>query len=45
MDVYTGAAYDLQFGKGYVSYEEMATNYYTDVWNNGGSWWTPFYAA
>jgi hypothetical protein len=43
MDAYVGGAYELAFGEGYISYEETAGNWWTNLWdqfmNTGSGWW------
>jgi hypothetical protein len=33
-DAYVGAAYEIVLGEGFVSYEDWAGNFWTNVWDN-----------
>jgi hypothetical protein len=44
MDAYVGGAYEVAFGEGYISYDEWAGNYWTNIWeeldgSGSGYWW------
>jgi hypothetical protein len=38
MDAYVGGAYELAFGKGYISYEEAASTWYSNLFYGSGYW-------